>query len=184
MARARRSPTARDMVLSLLVIMIPVAIFAALLTSGPDKPTVQTVDWQSVASRAREQAPYEVLAPAAIPAGWRATRASWTEVGQPDPTGQESVRNRWQLGVLTDRNIYLELDQVDKQPAEFVEQATREAVDDGVSRVDGNEWKRLVTDDDRTRALVHAGAGVTTVVTGDASYQQLEAFVGLLRTDQ
>lgn len=183
-ARARRSPTARDMVLSLLVIMVPVAIFAALLSSGPDQPEVRTIDWRAVAARARQQSPYPIQAPAELPSGWRATRASWTEVGQPDPTGTESVRNRWQLGVLTDSGVYLELDQVDKRAAEFVQEASRDGAEDGTSRIDGATWQRLVTDDDRTRSLVRRASGVTTLVVGDASYQQLEAFAGLLQSGQ
>ena len=161
--------------------MVPVAIFAALLTSGPNEPEVQTVDWKAVAVRAHQQAPFEIMAPTGLPTGWRATRASWTEVGQPDPAGNESVRDRWQLGVLTDQGVYLELDQVDRQVGEFLDTATRDAAEDGTSRVDGTTWQRRVTDDDRTRALVHRTAKVTTVVVGDVDYRQLEQFVALMR---
>ena len=170
------------MVISLLVIMIPVAILAFVLTRGQDEPVVKTVDWQPVAAQARQQAPFEILTPVELPAGWRATQTSWTKIGQADPTGNESVRNRWRLGVLTDQDIYIELDQVDKQAGDFVDDITREGQPDGTSQVDGQTWKRLVTDDDRTRSLVLATPAVTTVVSGDTSYQQLETYVGLLHS--
>lgn len=181
-ARARRSPTVRDMVLSLLVIMIPVAIFAAILTDGPDKPPVKAVDWQAVAEQARQQAPFEILTPSALPQGWTATRASWTKVGQTDPTGNQSPRNRWQLGVLTDDEIYLELDQVDKQAGDFLAGLTRDGSQDGTSTIDGQTWKRLDSEDGRTKSLVRKASGVTAVVTGDTGYQQLGTFAALLQT--
>ncbi|WP_168207607.1 DUF4245 domain-containing protein [Microlunatus elymi] len=181
MARARRSPTNRDMILSLLVILIPVAIIAFLLTRGQDEPNVPTVDWKPVAAQAAKEAPYEVLAPAELPAGWRATQVSWTKIGEPDPTGNESPRNRWRLGVLTDQQVYIELDQVDKQAQDFVDDITRNGQPDGTSTVAGQSWQRLVTDDDRTRSLVLATPKVTTVVSGDTSYRLLEDYAGLLR---
>jgi hypothetical protein len=170
------------MILSLLVIMIPVAIFAAILTDGPDKPQVKAVDWQAIAQQARQQAPFEILTPSALPNGWTATRASWTKAGQTDPTGNRSPRNRWQLGVLTGNEIYLELDQVDKQAGDFVDNLTRHGSADGTTTIDGQSWNRLASDDERTRALVRKASGVTTVVSGDASYQQLGTYAGLLQT--
>jgi hypothetical protein len=180
-AQARRAPTNRDMILSLLVIMIPLAVITVLLTRGPSETKVQTVDWKPVAAQASRQAPYQVLAPVELPAGWRATRVTWTKIDQPGPTGELSVRNRWQLGVLTDQDVYLELDQGDKQPREFVGDITRDATPDGTAQVAGRRWTRMITDDGRTRSLVNSAAKATTIVSGDTSYAQLATFVGLLQ---
>ncbi len=169
------------MILSLLVIMVPLAVITLLLTRGPAQTPVQTVDWKPVAAQAARQAPYQIVAPVELPAGWRATRVSWTKIDQPGPTGDLSVRNWWRLGVLTDQNIYIELDQGDKRPREFVDGITRQASPDGSSRIDGRAWTRMVTDDNRTRALVRSTATVTTVVSGDTDYGQLATFVGLLQ---
>ncbi|WP_195908902.1 DUF4245 domain-containing protein [Microlunatus sp. Gsoil 973] len=181
MAQAKRPTTGRDMVLSLVVILVPLAIIVAIFGQGPRDAEVETVDWKPVAIRAGQQAPYQVLAPVELPAGWRATRVSWTRVGQPDPTGSDSVRNRWQLGVLTDSDLYIELDQGDIRAKEMVDDLSRQGAPDGTSTVDGRTWKRLVTDDDRTRSLVLATPRVTAIVAGDVSYSLLETYVGLLQ---
>lgn len=177
-----RPATGRDMFLSLLVILVPLAIIVAIYTQGPSDAKVQTVNWRPVAAQARKQAPYPVLAPVELPAGWRATRVSWTPVGQPDPTGQDSVRNRWQLGVLTDSDAYIELDQGDRLANEMVDDLSRQGRPDGTSTIDGRAWKRLVTDDNRTRSLVLATPRVTSIVTGDVDYSMLATYVGLLQS--
>lgn len=184
MARAKRITTGRDMFWSLLVILVPLGILVAIFNHSPRDATVQTVDWRPVAARASQQAPYAILTPIELPAGWRATRVSWTRMGEPDPTGEDSVRNRWQLGVLNDAGVYIELDQGDKQVRDMVDQFSRQGQPDGSTTVDGRTWKRLVTDDDRTRSLVLSTPKVTTIVTGDTGYVQLKTFAGLLQGAQ
>lgn len=171
------------MFLSLLVILVPLAIIVAIFSQGPTQAKVQTVNWKPVATEAAEQAPYPVLTPIELPAGWRATRVSWTRIGQPDPTGNVSVRNRWELGVLTDSDVYLELDQGDKLANDMVADLSNGGQPDGTSNVNGQTWKRLVTDDNRTRSLVLTAPGVTTLVTGDADYSTLETYAGLLHAE-
>lgn len=168
------------MFLSLLVILVPLAVIVAIFSQGPSQAKVQTVNWKPVAAEAAQQAPYPVLTPIELPAGWRATRVSWTRIGQTDPTGNESVRNRWQLGVLTDSDVYLELDQGDRLARDMVDVLSRSGQPNGSSVVNGQRWKRLVTEDNRTRSLVLAGPGVTTLITGDTSYSTLETYAGLL----
>lgn len=170
------------MFLSLLVILVPLAIIVAIFSQGPSQAKVQTVNWKPVAAEAAEQAPYTVLTPIELPAGWRATRVSWTRIGQPDPTGNDSVRNRWQLGVLTDSDVYLELDQGDKLANDMVDDLSNGGQPDGTSIVNGQTWKRLVSEDNQTRSLVLTAPGVTTLVTGDADYSTLETYAGLLHS--
>lgn len=170
------------MFLSLVVILVPLAIIVAIFSQGPTQATVQTVNWKPVAAEASQQSPYPILTPIELPAGWRATRVSWTRVGQPDPAGNESVRNRWQLGVLTDSNVYLELDQGDKFGSDMVDDLSNGGHPDGKSLVNGQTWTRLVTDDNQTRTLVLTEPGVTTMVSGDTDYTTLETYAGLLHT--
>lgn len=170
------------MVLSLLVILVPLAIIVTFFSQGPSQAKVQTVNWKPIAAEASQQAPYTILTPIELPAGWRATRVSWTRIGQPDPTGNESVRNRWQLGVLTDSDTYLELDQGDRLANEMVGDLSRGGQPNGTTVVNGQTWKRLVTNDNRTRSLVLTRPGVTTLVTGDADYTTLETYAGLLHS--
>lgn len=181
----RRKPTARDLVLSLLVLIIPIVAIIWLQDSGqPDEPDVKTVAWRQVADHARQQASFSVLAPPKLDNGWRATRANWTREGHRNPAGDRSVRNQWQLGVLTADDVYIELDQGDKHPGDMIDSATRDAAPDGSTTLDGTRWRQMVTDDGRTRALVHPTRDVTTVITGDTSYDQLRSFAESLRTSR
>ena len=169
------------MMLSMAVIMIPLLILTVLFSRSGQQADVEAVDWRPVAEQAARQASFEVVAPVELPSGWRATRVSWTQTGEPDPNGDPSPRDRWRLGVLTDQQIYIELDQVDVQPADFVDQITRQGVEDGTSTIGDQSWARLVSTDDRTRSLVLSEPKSTTVVTGDTSYDQLAAYVSLLQ---
>jgi hypothetical protein len=179
---AQRRKSARDLTLSLLVLAIPiVALVWIQQSNSPDKPDVHSVNWHSTADKARRQAPFAVLAPSSLPKGWRATRVDWTRRGHRKSNGDHAVRNQWRLGLLTDHNIYIELDQGDKHPAGMIKKATRHGRPDGTVTIDGSGWRRLVTNDNRTRALVHPGSKVTTVVTGDTSYAKLRSFTELLR---
>jgi hypothetical protein len=171
------------MLRSLAVILIPVVIITYFFTRTPGAPTIQVVDYAPALSQAREQAPYEVLAPAAVPAGWRATRATWLEEGGAGLNGQPSPRNLWQLGFLTDADVYVELDQGDLQSQDLVADRTRDGVPDGESSVGEEVWQRRISADERTRSLVLTAPQVTTIVFGDLPYADLESFAATLRTD-
>ena len=124
------------MIRSLLVILIPLVILAALFTDLPDDKPVTEVDWRPVLAVASRDAPFPVLAPTAVPEGWRATQADWVEVGDPFRDGQPSVRNLWQLGFLTSDNIFIGLDQGDLQADDLVEEQSRQGTPDGESTVE------------------------------------------------
>jgi hypothetical protein len=179
---AQHKKSARDLTLSLLVLAIPiVALVWIQQSNSPDKPDIHTVSWRPTADKARRQASFPVLAPSKLPKGWRATRVDWIRAGHRKTNGDHSVRNQWRLGLLTDHDVYIELDQGDKHPAGMIKKATRDAKPDGTQTIDGSQWRRLVTTDNRTRALVHSGSKATTVVTGDTSYAKLRSFTESLR---
>ena len=182
MARANRMATPGDMIRSLAVILIPLVIITALFTNLPDDKPVTEVDWQPVLAVARRDAPFPVLAPNNLPAGWRATQAEWVETGEPFRDGQPSVRNQWALGLLNTDNVFVGLDQGDLQPENLVEEQTREGTADGQSTVNGQAWERLLSPDGRTRSLVRREPSVTTIVSGDLTYEALEAYAGTLAT--
>jgi hypothetical protein len=169
-----------DMVRSLAVILIPVVIITYLFTRTPDEPPVKVLDWTPVLAQAREQAPYAVLAPRAVPEDWRATRVSWVPTGKPGLNGDPSPRNQWELGFLDSTDTYVELDQGDLQGPELVSAKTRDGLPDGRSTVQGQEWERRISADERTRSLVLTGPELTTVISGDLPYADLESFAGTL----
>lgn len=169
------------MVRSLAVIVVPLLIIAFFFTRNLDDHPVTVVDWKPVLVQAREQSPYPVLAPTNLPAEWRATKVTWVKTGDPFLNGAPAVRNTWQLGFLAPDDVYIELDQGDQATADLIKAQTRQGIPDGRSIVDGQTWERLVSGDDRTRSLVLSSPSVTSIVSGDTSYEALESYTATLR---
>ena len=170
------------MIRSLAVIIIPLVIVAVLFTDLPDDRPVTEVEWQPVLAVARRDAPFPVLAPSNLPQGWRATQAEWVKTGEPFRDGAPAVRNQWALGFLTPDDVFIGLDQGDRQPDNLVEEQSRDGAPDGQSTVNGQTWERLLSPDGRTRSLVRREPAATTVVAGDLGYDALEAYVATLAT--
>lgn len=179
-ARNKKPATAGDMVRSLAVILIPIALITVFFSRNLTDYPVQTVDWQPVLAQARQEAPYPVLAPEGLPDTWRPTQATWVAKGDPYLNDQVSVRNLWQLGYLDPKDIFISVNQGDEQPQQLVAELTRDGLAEGSSEVKGQTWVRYVSPDERTRSLVLAAPKVTTVVVGDTTYEALEAFAGTL----
>lgn len=179
-ARTKKPATTGDMIRTLLVIVVPVALIIIFFSRTlPDYP-VQEVDWRPVLAEARKNAPYPVLAPEGLPDTWRATKAVWVAKGEPHLNGDASVRNLWELGFLDPHDVYLSLHQGDARPELFVDDVTRQGYADGQSAVGGQTWVRYISPDERTRSLVLTSPKVTTIVVGDTTYEALEAFAGTL----
>jgi len=179
-ARTGRQATTGDLIRSLALILIPLVVITVLFTRLPRDHPVKVVDWRPVLATAREQSPYPVLAPTNLPSEWRATSVSWVKAGDPAPGGQRSVRNFWQLGLLSPDDVYFEVVQGDLRVDDMVSEKTRMGTADGQSTVNGGTWQRRVSPDDRTRSLVRVEPTVTTVVVGDTSFTGLEAFAATL----
>jgi Protein of unknown function (DUF4245) len=179
-ARARKPATIGDLVRSLAVILIPLVVLTVLFTELPKDHPVEVVDPQPVLAKARQEAPYPVLAPANLPRDWRPIRVDWVPQGQPYLNGEPSVRNMWRLGYLNPDDIYIAVIQGDLEVDDFISAETGESVVDGQGTVAGQIWERRVSPDDRTRFLVRREPSVTTIVEGDTSYAALEAFAATL----
>jgi hypothetical protein len=179
-ARTTKQATAGDMIRSLALIVIPLAVIAIIFTNVPDDAPVEEVDWKPVLATARQQAPYEVLAPTNLPEGWRATRVNWVPLGRPYLNGEASPRNLWQIGFLTPQEVYIDLTQGDMRAQEMVDQQSREGTPDGNSVIAGLTWQRLVSADGRTRSLVLRGPATTAIVSANLPYEALEAYATTL----
>jgi hypothetical protein len=172
------------MIRSLALIVIPVVVITIIFTSVSDDHPVKEVDWKPVLATAQKEAPFEVLAPANLPEGWRATRVNWVPQGEPYLNGEASPRNLWRIGFLSPDEVYIDLNQGDARPQELVDQQSREGTPDGRSVVAGQTWERLVSPDGRTRSLVLRGPGSTIIVSADLPYEALEAYASTLSTSK
>jgi hypothetical protein len=168
------------MVRSLAFLLIPVIAITYFFTRTPDGPTIRPLDWTPVLAQARDQAPFPVLAPRAVPDTWRATQVRWVPEGRPYLNGDPSPRNLWELGFLDADDTYIELIQGDLEAQDLVQDKTREGLQDGTSDVAGAAWERRTSEDERTRSLVRTADGVTAIVVGDVPYPELESFAATL----
>lgn len=170
----------RDMIISLGLVSL--ALFLWMLFANPRTPQgVRSVDWFAVATGAAESLDYEVLAPSST-FPWTATSARIEE--QPDGTAV------WRAGFLTGDGKYVALLQRGvfsgngaRVSAKWVADETRSGRSVGEVRINNAPWQRLEGDpvpDDR-RSLVLERDGVLTVVTGTASWDDLQKLAGVLR---
>ncbi len=178
-ASARGRQTGRDMVLSLGVVAL--VLLGWMYFSHPRTPDpIREVAWAGVAASAAERASYEVLAPpVAFP--WPATSA------RVEPQSDGTLA--WQVGFYTPMQDYAAVlargvfpEQAGAAQQEWLDEQTRNGVPGETVTIGGRDWVRAVGDptpDDR-RSLVLADGGTVTVVTGSASWTELETLAGTL----
>ncbi len=135
--------------------------FQARDTEDPVPP----YDYSADLAAAREQAPFDVLAPQTLPPGWYATSGRWTAAGP---------EKEWHLGLLTDDGRYVGLEQSNAVSTRFIAEQTRADEPGKPVQVAGETWQTLTRGPET--ALVLVGDQVTTVVTGTASESDLIRF--------
>ncbi len=183
MAGRNSQARARDMVISMAVIMIPLLLITWVFTNDPE-PAAEQVDVAPVLEQAEQNSPYPVLRATDLPAEWMPTRVAWAEDGNQWITGQPAVGNSWQLGYLAPNGIYVAVQQRDRGVGAFVADVTQDGRRESeVSEIAGRTWEHWISRDEISRSLVWRDGEMTAVVTGDTDYAQLEAFAGSLVTD-
>lgn len=161
------------MVRSMVVL---VAVVVALVLGGramfgdPSTPQ-RTVDYQQTAKKVRKIAPFKIAAPDRLPDGWRATTATY----------DRGPKGRWHLGVLTADDDYVGLEQTPLSRRTSVERFAPKTKPRGWDTIAGSRWRVRASSEGET-TFVRRANGLTTVVTGTASRDQLEAYVASLRS--
>ena len=161
------------MVGAMLVLLVVVAGFVAFRDfnrAEPENP-VEAVDYQGPAEYARGEADFELLAPAELEDGWKATNVRFRNGRDPS----------WHLSFLTDEGRYVGLEQADDSAGSMVEEFVDEEAERGDDVViDGKTWESW-SDAGGDSALVREGDEITTLVVGTASPALLREFVQSLR---
>ncbi|NSC23661.1 DUF4245 domain-containing protein [Streptomyces albus subsp. chlorinus] len=172
--KKRGAQTARDMVISLAVIVLAAWVIYLFVPHDESKDPVKTVGYRVELASARRAAPYPVAAPRGLPDTWRATSVRYTADG---PAG--SV---WHLGFITPDDEYAAVEQSDsKRPDRFVDDVTHGAGKTAKKqRIAGEEWTRWTGP--KYDALVRTDKDGTsvTVVTGTAGFRKLGELAGAL----
>ncbi len=172
-ARRRLRQTARDMVISMLVVIGVVLLFWLPFRPHGDTGEVRTVDPAPVVQGARRAEPWPVLAPVGLGADWRCTSARIESAAD----GQDVVH----LGYLSPTSTYVGLEQSATKATSFVSDATVKGREQGTVDVEGTPWTTYENEGQDHRALVRSADGATYVVVGTGPYEQLEEFAAKLR---
>jgi len=165
---SRGNPSMGDIARSVAVLgAIVLTLFALgrFLTVTPDEPA-RTVDYRAAVESSRTVAEFELLAPESLPEGWRATSVRF------EP-------NSWHLGVLTDENDYVGLEQVEADVERAVERFAPESTSSGDTVISGETWSRHTGPrDDLT--YVRREGDMTILVTGTATRVVMERYISSL----
>ncbi|MEU7105410.1 DUF4245 domain-containing protein [Streptomyces sp. NPDC046215] len=173
--RNGKTQTVRNMLLSMAVV-IPVAFVGYFfIPHDSGKDPVRTVSYRVELDAVRRAAPYAVAAPEGLGEGWRATSVSYTP-GSKDGSA-------WHLGFLDPQRQYVAVEQSDGPVAAFVDSVSRGAVKTKqTQQIGGAAWQRY--EGEKYDALVREERGVTTVVTGTASFERLTEMAAALKAEK
>jgi hypothetical protein len=168
--RRRARQSVRDMILSLTVILVIVALVFAFQARGGER--VRVIDPSGTYAGARTAAHYPVRIPR-LPDGWRPTSAS----NQISEEGRLTMR----VGFLTPRDQYAQLVESDQPRAVVLGRELSEGVrPTGSVTVGGVPWDRLPARKPGDRAIARTTSGVTYLVYGSAGLDELRVLAASL----
>nr|WP_254878771.1 DUF4245 domain-containing protein [Streptomyces sp. NA04227] len=170
MAGRNRNQTVRDMVLSLVVIGAFVAVIWSVLPHDATEKPPKAVTYEVELVTARRAADYPVAAPEGLAKTWKATSVRYN--------GAEF--SSWHLGFHGSDDRYIAIEQSKERASRFIDRVARRADETDVTKeIGGKKWVRYEGSD--YDALVLKEKGSTTVVTGKATFADLEHMAGLLK---
>ena len=134
--------------------------------------TERSVDYESALVSARRDAAFDLLAPRSLPEGWYANSVRY----------EPGVKGRWHLGVITDTDAYIGLEQTPVSIRRTVEDYAPETEAKGNITAGGFEWELRQSPKNET-SLVRRTEGITVLVTGTATAAVIEKYAASLVTD-
>ncbi|WP_433477188.1 DUF4245 domain-containing protein [Spirillospora sp. CA-142024] len=156
-------------------LLLVLAIY--VITPRSNKEVLPTVDYGSQLWAMRNDAPFTVYAPEGLPARWRPTSS---RVNGLDSGGDEPVS--WHLGFVTPSDEYAALEQSNEKAPEYVPRMTNSSKPVGTQQVNGVTWTKYYRKDKKANSLARTlPDGLSLVVTGTASYQELAVLAGSLQ---
>jgi hypothetical protein len=168
---ARQRKTVGDLVRSLSLVLGFVAVLVIFNVIQQPDHSDKALDYPAVLGTNEAQAPYAIVGPQPLPDGWRVTSARARAAG-------EAVT--WHLGMVTDDEAYVGVEQSDGFAKDFIAQFADGAEEAGAVTVGEQEWQRLTGGDPEPRALLREHDGVVTMVVGSAPWVDLRTAAGSL----
>lgn len=183
MARPNPKSRARDMVISMAVLLVPIALLLWFFTMEPEAK-VEAIDVAPQLARAEAESPYPVLRATNLPDGWTPVRAAWAKDGSKWIDEQPAVGNAWLVGYMGPDGFYYGVEQRDRAAGAVIERLTRQGRETGETvQAAGLEWKSYESKDGRTKSLVAQKDGMVAVIAADAELEAVKAFATTLSAD-
>ncbi|MGC0419236.1 DUF4245 domain-containing protein [Embleya sp. AB8] len=170
MAQKSGRQTVRDMVLSLGACGLVVGALFLVAPHSEGDP-VRRVAYEPSFRQAARYAPYQLLAPQGLEQRWRATSV--------DYQGQDPNATKWHIGFINPNDKYAALEQSNGFTDELVRDKGKRGELVGNRDVSGEQWKAY--EGPKYRSLVRVHEGVTTMVTGNATFEDLTVLAVSLR---
>jgi len=172
-ADKRGNKTVQDLLLSMAVLGVVVAVIYVFVPHDSKADPVKQVGYSVELGQARRDAPFKVAGPEGLGPDWRATSVQY------DAADPGNVR--WHLGMVDPEQEYVAVEQSNGAADRFIGEVTRNAHRDGDRTVTagGLVWDRYAGK--RYNALVREDEGVTTVVLGTGPDAQLMRMAAALR---
>jgi hypothetical protein len=169
---ARSGRSARDMALSMAVLIIPIFLLlgAYRVFFAGDAPV--PVDAAQTYATARHSASFPVLEPGGLPGGWTAISATF---------GKVDDGSTLRVSYVPPAKTGLQLVESDRPVNALLPDELGGAAQPGnLETVGGRQWRTYPVAGDGGRALVLAEDGRTTIITGTASAADLRTFAATL----
>ena len=156
----------------LVLICLAFVGWLAFLRQDDDGEPVPPIDPGPSVARAAEYADYPLEAPVDLPEGYRATDTDVTG----GPEGPVTLR----IDYVTPSDEYVAFATSDDPEAPEVAHVLRGAQAGGTAEIGGRDWTRSTTGRGET-VLCRQADGVTVLVTGSGSDEELEAVAAAVR---
>jgi hypothetical protein len=172
-ADKRGNTTVKDLILSLAVLGVVVAVIYLFIPHDSKADPVKPIGYSVELAQARRDAPYKVAGPEGLSARWRATSVTYNAADPHNVT--------WHVGFVDPEQQYVAVEQSNGDADPFIKEVTLKAHRDGTRTVSagGQVWERYAGT--RYNALVRKEPGVTTIVLGTGPDSQLTQMAAALR---
>ena len=153
------------------------AAVAVVAIPAPHAAEPVTVSYRADLDRLTRLAPYPAVAPRGLPASWQPV-SSGLAVGGANGAGTVT----WALDYMTPDGLLASLEETNADPAAFVRRMTNSGTALPPSSVNGQAWNLSATPARGQRSMYRTSpAGVTLVVTGNATWPELRQLAASLR---
>jgi hypothetical protein len=161
----------RSALVCLLLIIVAIVVVPADQASAPT-----TISYHADLAVMTHKAPYQVVAPSGLPAAWSPVN-SGVAVGGANGAGTVT----WRLGYVTPSGSFAALEETNATAAPFIRRMTNSGTPQPPVQAGGRSWSASENSERGQRSLaVTTPAGVTLVVTGNASWSQLKTLAASL----